>query len=293
MDKGRIGLTVYSPDCTQSRLWGNLDHFIQAQTDAQIVHRQWIYHDYNTIMAFYNEDGADIPYRDPDEAKQGYDNIAPQDLKYGHLTAKLFMSGASLLTLWQGDTIIERLLPIKGATHPSEADTNSVRGGFWCDNGVCNLMHSSDNPDEARRELEAINCATVLEQEPTPQSGFQTISNPVDYVPHSAIVILYQLVNRLLMVRGEGGIQIQLDSSGNAKAIYEMLSTQLDTVVTRTDHDEIIRVVQAYRAGNLVDLDAMRPTLPLTSWEAFVLQCGAITIEKWKQSTWVAILVML
>lgn len=280
--KQQIGLTVYSPDCTQSRLWGNLDHFIQVKTQSQIVYRQWVYHDYNTIMAFYGTSGEDIPYRDPIEARRGYENISAKDLKYGHLTARLFMSGASLLTLWQGDDMINRLLEVKGATHPAEADPDTIRGSFWCDNGVCNLVHSSDTVEEALHELEAIQSDTVLEKEPIIQQGFQPIPASTDYIPHSSIVILCHLVNRLLIATGGDGIAIHLPQSGDAQATYQQLVYELDKLRNRTTQESLINLIHTYLAGDIVAISAMLPTLPLTNWEAFVLQCGTITGEKWK-----------
>lgn len=280
--KHQIGLTVYSPDCTQSRLWGNLDHFIQAKTQAQIVYRQWVYHDYNTIMAFYNTSGEGVPYRDPIEARRGYENISASDLKYGHLTARLFMSGASLLTLWQGDDMINRLLEVKGATHPAEADPDTIRGSFWCDNGVCNLIHSSDTVEEAFRELEAIQSDTVLQKETIIQQGFQPIPSSKNYIPHSAIVILCHLVNRLLIADGNDGIVIRLPQSGEAQATYQKLAYELHKLLNRATQENLINLIHAYLADDIVAISAMLPTLPLTNWEAFVFQCGVITGEKWK-----------
>ena len=37
----RAGLTVYSPDFSQIRLWGNLDHAIHEATGFQIVRRRF------------------------------------------------------------------------------------------------------------------------------------------------------------------------------------------------------------------------------------------------------------
>ena len=50
----------------------------------------------------------------------------------------------------------QTLLNVKGKTQPAEADEESIRGGFWCDNGVCNLAHTSDDAAEAERELAAL-----------------------------------------------------------------------------------------------------------------------------------------
>lgn len=168
LETDRLGLTVYLPECAQSRLWGNLDHAIHQATGCEPVFRRWIIHDYNSVMRFYTEDGKDIPQTDdPQAAARKYDNLPADELQYGHLVVKLLLMGPSLLTLWRGDNAIAELLTLKGATHPAEAAKSSIRGRFWCDTAVCNLVHTSDTRTEMRRELIAVGLDAVLDQMPT------------------------------------------------------------------------------------------------------------------------------
>ena len=60
----QLGLTVYLPECAQSRLWGNLDHAIHEATGYEPVYRRWIVHDYNSVMRFYTEDQDAVPQTD-------------------------------------------------------------------------------------------------------------------------------------------------------------------------------------------------------------------------------------
>ena len=164
-ERGQAGLTVYSPDGLQSRLTGNLDHFIHKMTDFEVIHRQWIHHTVHTLMPFYdaNYDGK-YDQEDAASVTQRYDAIPLETLQYGHLVVKLFLSGPSLLTLWRGEDVIPKLAALKGATHPAEANSKTVRGSFWCDNAVCNLMHSSDDAAQAERELKALQLGHLLDE---------------------------------------------------------------------------------------------------------------------------------
>src|SRR5690606_2783264 len=151
ISQNSASLTIYSPDALQSGLLGHLDHTIHEQTGLVPIFRQWIYHDVASITRFY---GGEVTEETHNKTIRDYDNIPLENVQYGHLVVKLFITGASLLTIWQGDNAIENLLAVKGKTHPAESPPDTVRGGLWCDNSVCNLLHCSDNQDEVLREIE-------------------------------------------------------------------------------------------------------------------------------------------
>lgn len=283
-DQGMAGLTVYSPDCTHSQLWGNLDQFIAREANAQIIYRQWIYHDYNSIMRFYKEGDTEVPYRDPAEARLSYTNIPPEKLQYGHLMVRLFISGVSLLTLWQGEDIIPKLLTVKGATQPAKAVPNSVRGGFWCDNGVCNLMHTSDNTDEALRELSALNLSQLLNRNLPPLSEYPMQSVPPMSTSHSGIATVCGLVNRILLTTGDHHTMPIIPASGESKLVQQVLSDHLHEVIAQNKNRLLTDFVQAFLGGDTPKVSQMMTTLPLTDWEKFVIQCGVINRYEWKSS---------
>lgn len=282
-EKDQAGFTVYSPDCMQSRLWGNLDHAIHEATGFQVVHRQWIYHDYNSIMRFYTPAGEELPAeQDPQEAAQKYNNIPAENLQYGHLVVQLFISAPSLMTIWQGDKAIETLFALKGRTHPADAGAETVRGRFCCDNAVCNLLHVSDNYTEAQRELKAVNLSHVLDEEVSNLPLIDAIPLPDSYIAHSGIVILCDVLRRLLITRRTGDkITFQLPSSGDAKETQLLLKGILQDFAEKEAGSSLAQFIHAYLAGDVITVSAMLKKMPVTKWEYFVIQCGAITREKW------------
>ena len=280
--QGQAGLTVYTPDCTQSQLWGNLDHFIYARTGFQVIHRQWITHNYNTAMAFYNDDGRDIPYKDPDEAYYHYETIPTDQIQYGHLMVRLLLSGSCLLTIWQGENVIETLLDVKGKTHPAEAPPDSVRGRFWCDTAVGNLMHTSDNIAEARRELATVNLSHLLGETLSPKLLIPPRPTPTYSISHCAISVVCDVVYRMIIATfSTRTARVHLPVSGIARETVQQLTHFLKITAKSTSINQISDFIYAYLNGDLVAVTNMMTQLPTTSWERLVIQCGAVTRDKW------------
>lgn len=276
----QAGLTVYSPDCSQSRIWGNLDHAIHAASGFQVVRRQWIRHDINSILRFYQKPNAPPPAeQDPIEAIQKYENIPADELQYGHLVVRLLMQGPSLLTIWQGENAIPELLRIKGETQPAEAATGSIRGSFWCDNGVCNLMHSSDDTAEAMDELTALRLEHWLDEAVDQIPLIDPIPAPAEYVAHSGISIVCDVVKRTLNTGSIMPTSFQLPASGDAKETNQRLTAHLRK--TASERSNVAPFIDAFLTGNLLSMTEMLKSLPVTSWEQFVIQCGTINRDQW------------
>lgn len=277
----QAGLTVYSPDCAQSRLWGNLDHAIHETTGFQIVRRQWINHDINSILRFYRAPDEEPPAdQDPVEAIRKYDSIPADKLQYGHLMVKLLMLGPSLVTIWRGESVIPRLLNLKGKTQPAEAAEGSIRGGFWCDNGICNLMHTSDDTAEALRELAALKLDHWLDDETGQAPLMAPIPAPSDYVAHSGIAIVCDVMYRILIAENAEAASIHLPVSGNAKETNQQLTFHLRETATR--HPQTTPFINAFLTGDLIAVTEMLASLPVTRWEHFVIQCGTVNRDRWK-----------
>lgn len=281
----QVGFTVYSPDCTHSRLWGNLDHAIHEATDFQPISRRWINHDVNSIMRFYrdNDGSAEPPPEvDPEEGARKYENVPVENLQYGHLVARLFLSGPSLLTLWHGENAVETLLDLKGATHPPLASPESIRGRFWCDNGVCNLLHVSDDEAEAERELRAIHLWDMLGETLTQVPLMDENPVPTSYIAHSGIVVACDVVNRILAATPGGGVlPVQLPPSGDAKETNDILTALLQTGSQSYPETPVASFIDAYLMGDVVTVTHLMKQMPVTKWEHFIIQCGAITRYKW------------
>jgi nucleoside diphosphate kinase len=276
----QAGLTVYSPDCAQSRLWGNLDHAIHAATGFQIVRRHWISHDINSILRFYSgPDGAPPAEQDPAAAIHKYDNIPAETLQYGHLVTRLLLMGPALVTIWRGDDAIPALLRSKGKTQPAEAAAGSIRGGFWCDNGVCNLVHSSDDTAEAERELAALKLDHWLDEDVGHYPLLDPIPAPAAYVAHSGISVVCDVVNRLLIAGNAECMPIRLPASGGARETNQQLTVHLRQTAAR--HATTAPFIDAFLAGDLIAVTAMLKSLPVTRWEHFAIQCGAVNRDRW------------
>ncbi len=279
----QAGLTVYSPDCTQSRLWGNLDHAIHAATGYQIVRRKWINHDINSIMNFYRGPDEEVPSpQDPAEAIRKYDNVPAEKLQYGHLMVKLLMMGPSLVTIWRGENAIPTLLRVKGKTQPAEAEAGTIRGGFWCDNGVCNLMHTSDDPAEAERELAALHLTHWLDEEPGRVPLIELIPAPQAYIAHSGISIVCDVVNRIVAAGNAEPLSIHLPPSGSARETNEQLTITLRETAAR--QADTAPFIHAFLAGDLITVTELLKSLPVTRWEYFAIQCGAVNRDRWNST---------
>jgi nucleoside diphosphate kinase len=284
-EQQQAGLTVYSPDCVQSRLWGNLDKKIMESTSLQVGFRAWIYHDVNSINRFYSDGQEDIPlsHDSPQEKIRQIDAVPIEKLQSGHLFVKLLLMGPSLLTIWFGENAIEKLLKLKGKTHPAESETGTIRGGFWCDNLVCNLMHSSDNAAEAIRELKAVGFTDLLDNSPTVTGcPAQPTTIAGNYVSHSSIVIVCDVINRMLLTSGDAPLlTYELTISGDAQATMQLLVPLLTEAANTLSQHPLAQFIHAYLAGNAVTVTNLMQQLPVTQWERFVIQCGVLTRSAW------------
>jgi nucleoside diphosphate kinase len=287
LEQQQAGFTVYSPDCTQSRLWGNLDHAIQSITGFQPVYRHWINHDFNSANRFYSGPNQAVVCEEPDpEAAAGkYEALPIEELRYGHLMMKLLLAGPSLLTIWQGNNAVATLLALKGVTHPAEASPTSIRGRFWCDNAISNLIHVSDDESEAERELRAVHLWDLLDEKAISMPLLEAITLPSTYVAHSGIAVVCELMNRLLFAMEKGRpIGVELPPSGDAKQTNELFTATLQDLAVRLPDSVIARFIKAYLAGDLVTVTGMLKTMPVTKWEHLIIQCGAISRDKWNQA---------
>ena len=279
ISENHASLTVYSPDATQSQLLGHLDHMIHEQAGLVPIFRQWIHHDVASITRFY---GGEVTEETASKTIDDYENIPLENIQYGHYVVRLFITGASLLTIWQGDNAIENLLAVKGTTHPAESPQNTIRGGLWCDNSVCNLLHCSDEPDEVLREIDALRLNDLLDKSPTQQSLIPKQALSPNYVAHSSIVIALHAINRWLFTHASTqALDIQLPKSGDAKDTMQSLSVSLREIVSNYPKTIISDFADAYFEGDIVSITPLLHQLPLTTWEQFVIQCGTLTRHQW------------
>ena len=103
-----------------------------------------------------------------------------------------------------------------------------------------------------------------------------------DYVAHSGISVLCSVVKRMLMVMDDAvGIDVQLPTSGDAKETNQVLSAILRETSQRLHESVLAQLIDAYLTGDLITTTALLQQIPVTKWEHFIIQCGAITRDKW------------
>lgn len=74
-------------------------------------------------------------------------------------------SGPVVAMAWEGKDIVRGIRALVGATNPLEAAPGSIRGSYAVDIQH-NLVHASDSPESARRELDLyFNDADIMEYE--------------------------------------------------------------------------------------------------------------------------------
>jgi nucleoside-diphosphate kinase len=61
-------------------------------------------------------------------------------------------SGPCFLMVWEGRNVVPVVRTLVGATNPAEAAPGTIRGDFAMDIGR-NVVHASDSPESARREI--------------------------------------------------------------------------------------------------------------------------------------------
>jgi nucleoside diphosphate kinase len=282
-----VGLTVYSPDCIQSRLWGNLDNRITEATGLQVGYRIWIYHDVNSVERFYRADDEDEPanpqtIESPIERARKLEDVPAEKLQSGHLVVRLLISSPSLLTIWHGDNAIQKLLTLKGRTHPAQAEPHTIRGSFWCDNAVCNLIHSSDSAAELERELKAVGLGELLNSEP--KMGRLAQVRPEAYPTHSGIVSMCDVVNRVLEITSDIPLlEYELPQSGVASETMQYLTSLLQAAVVKMSGHPTAGFIEAYLCGDIVAVTAAMKQMPVTKREHFVIQCGTLSRDRWLQ----------
>lgn len=192
---------------------------------------------------------------------------------------KLLLQGPSLLTIWRGENAIPTLLKVKGSTQPAEAVARSIRGSFWCDNGVCNLMHTSDDTAKALRELNVLRLNCWLDEEVGQGQLIQPTPVPTTYVAHSGISIVCDVVNRVLLADNVAPTPFNLPLSGGALETNQQLTLHLRATAAR--YQSVAPFIDAFLAGDVVAVTDMLKSLPVTQWEHFVIQCGTINRERW------------
>lgn len=246
-----VGLTVFGPEVAKSGLTNALHEFIRMHTRLQMAECFVVLHTRRSIEAFYQLTGS------------------TGGAHWG-IVESLFDLRPACVTLWSGDSALEQLQQIKGATQPAEAKPGTVRSLFWCDNPVTNLIHVSDSDEIMESELQILRSAAVGND----LTAWHRAAT--HRFAHSALWTLNAaLAHRI----GSSWSSSGLPASGDARLSAQLLWHQAEQLARRCGQEE---TVQGYLSGSE---DALRQLLEedaqASSWERMILACGLYSAKVW------------
>jgi nucleoside-diphosphate kinase len=259
-----IALLIFLPDAVASHLVGSVECWIRDRTACAPIARCWFSYTDDVLSRFY----ADIAGK-----------------PFWPLISRFFTAAPCLATLWYGDDAA-RLMPVtKGMTHPAQCSDVTVRGRFWCDNALANLVHVSDSQAELARELNILRSL----QSGLFDGALSTKALPPYYdsrppVPrHSGILTLCALVTTCLSTQGTAFSQLDLREGESARETISRAHVWLDETrkITPT---ALATSVETYLAGTADASQlilALRNIVPVSPWEELILTAGLLSRPHW------------
>lgn len=249
-------MTVYGPEVEQSSITSPLDRYLAERTGLEMAERFWVVHDTASITRFYDLTSATHGTHWP-------------------LVVDLFNGRPACVTIWRGPESLSKLRVTKGATQPANADAETVRGRFWCDNPVCNLVHVSDDALVMTEELSLLRSLEMAKS-----NGRNVAGNPASAltIRHSA---LWEFARVLADLSGHNNPETALPASGNAR---EAAGIAIDQIVSmaRSGPVWIGALAAEYLAGCSTSIDTVkRQYRQLTDWQELVLKCGLHSNPVW------------
>jgi hypothetical protein len=74
---------------------------------------------------------------------------------------------------------------------------------------------------------------------------------------------------------------VTLPPSGDARETNQKLTAHLRETARKMPETAMAQFIDSYLAGDVVAVTQSMKSLPLTKWERVVVQCGALTRDKW------------
>jgi nucleoside diphosphate kinase len=263
---GKLTLVVFTPDAIQGKLVGSIERWIREQTSCAPIAREWLSHTAETLDRFY----PDVAARWPEPWK---------------LISRVFMAGPCLATLWFGENASQVIPGVKGVTEPARCAASTVRGRFWCDNGVANLVHVSDDAGEVAREL-----GVLRSFEPGLFSGrlstqglapFPDVGPPAPR--HSGILTLCSLVEALLSPEESDRPRLDVPDNEDARETMARAEAWLVQARARTS-PAIAGAIESYLDGTADPsrfIRILRDCATVGPWEELMLRVGLLSRPHW------------
>ncbi len=261
LESGLLGMTVYSPDVYASGISGDIDEFIARRTGLIPVLRHKLCHSSASIERFY---------------ATGVHKNVPN----WHHVVDFFTGGPSLITFWYGEEALDKLSAVKGKSHPARAAADTVRGHFFCDNAVCNLIHTSDDVPEMIRELTAAECYGLLKAPFTGKAvPCEDFSQGEPELRHNGAYTFLKVMGRIL------GREINADP-GNFEGSAELYGAcigELRTLAEQAPSPER-KLISAFLRGDETVAEELEK-YGASAQERFIIACSAATRSGWEQQT--------
>jgi nucleoside-diphosphate kinase len=159
---------IIKPDGIQRGLIGEIVKRYE-RTGLKLVAMRFGMADEKRLWEHYNKDDAWFLKKGTKILEDKKANGLPVDkeaIEYGkdiiNQLVKFMTSGPVLMMAWQGNQAVAVVKKITGETEPATSDIGTIRGDFTVDSyslaavddrAVRNLIHCSDSPEEANREI--------------------------------------------------------------------------------------------------------------------------------------------
>ena len=263
LDSGMLTLTMYTPETVYSRLIGHIDSLINKTTGLIPVKRFWHHFDNSSLLRFYST------------------SKISQDSNVWPVVEELFSFGPSLITVWVGERAIEKMLGVKGATHPAFANPDTIRGRFYCDSPLCNLMHSSDCESEFLRELGVLGGLQYIDETSNQMLILEPTENVSESINHSGIISLYEVTRRHLNTVYNYSFAKVLPPSDIAEACNTHYVAALKAISDVISERQLQELINSFLLGDKEKFDYASINLPANSWERLIINSGLSARESW------------
>ncbi|RWX74839.1 nucleoside-diphosphate kinase [Neorhizobium lilium] len=242
------GLTVYGPEVGMSGLSASLDDFIRRETGLEIARRFFSIHSRASIASFYSLTGS-------------------TGGKHWRLVLDLFDMRPACATIWSGPNALERLQKLKGNTQPARAPRDTVRGRFFCDNPVTNLIHVSDDKEIMEAELK------ILRQQMAGDVDTGWLAAASGRISHSSFRVLLDVLGDDRSASASDG-----EKDGDALEHARFCYRRAYLLAKKTDTPAI----QDYFRGEAGGLEALLRRGPvLSAWDRLILEAGLFSMPLW------------
>jgi len=160
---------ILKPDTVQRSLMGEVIRRFE-QTGLKCTAMKMFVADEDRLFKHYNKDDAWFLKKGTNiiENLKAHDRPVEKDaIEYGkdiiRANAQYMSAGPVVAMVWEGNQAVAVIKKIVGSTEPSTSDVGTIRGDFTIDSyahsafedrAVRNLIHCSDEPSEAEREIE-------------------------------------------------------------------------------------------------------------------------------------------